>query len=129
MALIGQEITLKRLRRIDSECVELEAESTNPKHRNIRIDTQTEYVEILGVIVGAIVRCHTPGGRKPTWDGNPTWECDAAGPRSNRGTTSSFAVTATILSTKPTAIDLAKHILQIDGGAVGALIGMHGGEG
>ena len=55
MALIGQQITLKRLRRIDSECVELEDESTNPKHRSIRIDTQTEDVEIAGVIVGAVV--------------------------------------------------------------------------
>ena len=55
MAAIGQEITLKRLRRIDSECVEIERESTNPKHRSIRIDGQTDDVEIVGVIVGAVV--------------------------------------------------------------------------
>ena len=56
MAAIGQEITLKRLQRIDSECVEIERESTNPKHRSIRIDGQTEEVEIVvGVIVGAVV--------------------------------------------------------------------------
>ena len=55
VARIGQEITLKRLRRIDDECLELEPESTNPKHRSIRIDAQTEDIEIVGVIVGAVV--------------------------------------------------------------------------
>ena len=62
MALIGQEITLKRLRRINSECIELEPESTNPKHRSIRIDAHAEDVEIVGVILG------------PSWEspGHPT---------------------------------------------------------
>ena len=55
MAAIGQEITLKRLRRVDSECVEIERESTNPKHRSSRIDAQSEEVDIVGVIVGADV--------------------------------------------------------------------------
>ena len=55
VARIGQEITLKRLRRIDDECVELEPESTNPEHESIRIDAQTDDVEIVGVIVGAVV--------------------------------------------------------------------------
>ena len=41
VARIGQGITLKRLRRINDECVELEPESTNPKHRSIRIDAQS----------------------------------------------------------------------------------------
>ena len=61
MAAIGQEITLKRLQRIDSECVEIERESTNPKHRSIRIDEQTEEVEIVvGVIAGPSWGCpHT----------------------------------------------------------------------
>ena len=39
VARIGQGITLKRLRRIDDECVEVEPEST--KHRSIRIDAQS----------------------------------------------------------------------------------------
>ena len=55
VAQIGQEITLRRLRRIDSECVEIERENPNPKHRCIRIDAQTEDVEIVGGIVGAVV--------------------------------------------------------------------------
>ena len=55
VARIGQEITLKRLRRIDDKCIKLEPESTNPKHRSIPIDPQTEDVEIVGVIVGAVV--------------------------------------------------------------------------
>ena len=55
VARVGQEITLKRLRRIDDACVELQPQSTNPKHRSIRIDAQTEDVEIVGVIVGAVV--------------------------------------------------------------------------
>ena len=55
VARIGREIALKRFRRIDDACVELQSESTNPKHRSIRIDAQTEDVEIVGVIVGAVV--------------------------------------------------------------------------
>ena len=55
VARIGQEITLKRFRRINDGCVELQPESTNAEHRTIRIDAQTEDVEIVGVVVGAIV--------------------------------------------------------------------------
>ena len=55
VARIGQEIALKRFRRIDDACVELQPESSNPKHRSIPIDAQTEDVEIVGVIVGAVV--------------------------------------------------------------------------
>ena len=55
VARIGQEITLKRFRRIDAECIELEPESTNPEHKTIRIDPTTEDFQIAGVVVGAIV--------------------------------------------------------------------------
>ena len=55
VARIGQKITLKRFRHVSDECVELEPESTNPKHRSIRIDAQTEDIEIVGVVVGAIM--------------------------------------------------------------------------
>ena len=55
VARIGQTITLKRLRRIDRHCVELQPESTNPTHRSLRLDAQSEDVEIVGVIVGAII--------------------------------------------------------------------------
>ena len=55
VARIGQEITLKRLRRIDDRCIKLKPESTNPEHRSISINPQTEDVEIVGLIVGAVV--------------------------------------------------------------------------
>ena len=55
VARIGQEITLKRFRRISDECIELEPESTNPAHETIRIDPTTEDFQIVGVVVGAIV--------------------------------------------------------------------------
>ena len=55
VARIGQEITLKRFRRINGGCVELQPESTNAEHQTISIDAQTEDVEIVGVVVGAII--------------------------------------------------------------------------
>ena len=55
VARIGQEIMVRRLRRIDAGCVEFQPESTNPKHRSIRIDAQTKDIEIVGVVVGAVV--------------------------------------------------------------------------
>ena len=55
VARIGQKIALKRLRRINDKCIKLEPESTNPEHRSIPINPQTEDVEIVGVIVGAVV--------------------------------------------------------------------------
>ena len=62
VARTGQEITLKRFRRINGACVELQPESTNPEHRTIQIDASTEDVEIVVVVVGAIVcarRCES----------------------------------------------------------------------
>ena len=56
VARIGQEIVVTRLRRINDKCIKLEPESTNPEHRSIPINTQTDNVEIVGVIVGALVR-------------------------------------------------------------------------
>ena len=55
VARIGQEIVVRRLRRIDAGCVELQAESTNPKHRSVRIDGKSKDIEIVGVVVGAVV--------------------------------------------------------------------------
>ena len=65
VARIGQGVTLKRLRRVNKNCVELQPESTNANHRSIRIDAETEDVEIVGVIVGAVVgvlRCQSNWG-------------------------------------------------------------------
>ena len=72
VARIGQKMALRRLRRIDDACVELQPESTNPTHRSIRIDAQTEDVEIVGVVVGAVVG--VPRTRRKEID--PTWRCD-----------------------------------------------------
>ena len=79
VARIGQQIMVRRLRRIDAgcvelqpestnssrahhercdgqrRCVELQPESTNPKHRSIHIDAQTKDSAIVGVVVGAVV--------------------------------------------------------------------------
>ena len=55
VARIGQQIMVRRLRRIDAGCVELQPESTNPKHRSIHIDAQTKDSAIVGVVVGAVV--------------------------------------------------------------------------
>ena len=55
VARIGQEITVKRFRRRNSAVIELQPESTNPEHKPIRIDRQTEDFEIVGVVVGAII--------------------------------------------------------------------------
>lgn len=55
VARIGQDITLKRFRRVSDECIMLEPESTNPEHETIRIDPTTGDFQIVGVVVGAIV--------------------------------------------------------------------------
>ena len=49
VARIGQEIVLKRYRRVSKRVVELQPESTNPEHQPIRIDAQSDDVEIVGV--------------------------------------------------------------------------------
>ncbi len=55
IARIGEEITLKRFRRIDEHIVELRPESNNPEHETICIDALTEDFAIVGVVVGAIM--------------------------------------------------------------------------
>ena len=46
---------LKRFHRRNGDVIELQPESTNPEHKPIRIDRQTEDFEIVGVVVGAII--------------------------------------------------------------------------
>ena len=55
LARIGEEVTLKRLARIDEEHVELQPVSTNPDHQAIEIGPDTDDAEIVGIVVGAIV--------------------------------------------------------------------------
>ena len=65
VARIGQEIVLKRYRRLSASVVELQPESANAEHQPIRIDAQTDDVEIVGVVVVAVVgarRCESERG-------------------------------------------------------------------
>ena len=55
VARIGEQVTLKRYRRIDEKRVELRPESTNPEHLPIMVDLETETFEICGVAVGALL--------------------------------------------------------------------------
>ena len=55
VARIGDQVTLKRYRRIDEQRVELRPESTNPEHQPIVVDLETDAFEVCGVAVGALL--------------------------------------------------------------------------
>ena len=55
VARIGDQVTLKRYRRIDEQRVELRPESTNREHQPIEVDLKEETFEICGVAVGALL--------------------------------------------------------------------------
>ena len=55
VARIGEEVTLKRYERTGPDTVEFQPESTNPQHKPIRVDANTDDVAIVGVVVGAII--------------------------------------------------------------------------
>ena len=55
IARIGAEITVKCFRRMEERRIELQPRSTNPDHRAIVINGETEDWEILGVVVGAMI--------------------------------------------------------------------------
>ena len=55
LARIGEEITLKRLQRIDAEHVELQPVSTNPEHKPIEVGPTTVDAGSVAVVVEAIV--------------------------------------------------------------------------
>ena len=54
VARIGEDITLKRLRRTDDDQVFLDPLSNNPENESIRVDAHSDF-QIAGVVVGAIV--------------------------------------------------------------------------
>lgn len=56
VARIGTDITLKYFHRANDERVELRPRSKNPEHSAIVLDEQTEDWEIVGVVVGAMIR-------------------------------------------------------------------------
>ena len=76
VARIEQKIMVRRMVRINDGCVELQPESTNPKHQSLRIDAQTKDIEIVGVVVGAVVG--VPRTRRQEVDRgcDPGWEPD-----------------------------------------------------
>ena len=55
LARVGDEVTLKRYKRIGPDTVELQPASTSPDHRPIRVDAHTGDIAIVGVVVGAII--------------------------------------------------------------------------
>ena len=65
VARTGLKIVVRHLRRIDEHRVDLQPDSTNAEHETIRIDAQSKDIEIIGVVVGAIVRtCQRSRPRK-----------------------------------------------------------------
>ena len=60
---LGTEITLKCFHRPADNRVELKPCSSNPEHRPIVIDEQTEDWEIVGVVVGAMIGPPRQGSR------------------------------------------------------------------
>ena len=55
VARLDNEVTLKRLRRIDEETVELRPESRNRAHQPRRIDLPNEELRIDGYVVGGLM--------------------------------------------------------------------------
>ena len=55
VARIDNEVTLKRLRRIDTQTVELHPESHNPVHEPRRVDLSEGELHIDGYVVGALM--------------------------------------------------------------------------
>ncbi len=70
VARFGDEVTLKRLVRIDERHVELRPESHNPAHRVMKLDLAKHILDIDGVAVGALIgqirdsRQHLPPERR-----------------------------------------------------------------
>ena len=55
VARLGEQVTLKRFRRIDDRHVELQPASTNEEHRPQVVDAEAEQLHIEGVMVGALI--------------------------------------------------------------------------
>ena len=56
VARFGDEVTMKRLIRIDERHVELRPESQNEAHEVLRLDLVKHILQIEGVVVGALIR-------------------------------------------------------------------------
>ena len=55
VARFGDEVTLKRFRRISKRHVELQPDSHNPEHKSIAIDLAKHILHVDGVAVGALL--------------------------------------------------------------------------
>ena len=55
VARFGDEVTLKRFRRIDRRNIELVPESSNPEHEPIRLDLAKHILHIDGVMARALI--------------------------------------------------------------------------
>ena len=55
VARLGDEVTLKRLVLLDDRTVELHLESTNPKHRPVRLDLTDQDLQIDGRMAGGLI--------------------------------------------------------------------------
>ncbi|MYD93360.1 MAG: repressor LexA [Chloroflexi bacterium] len=55
VARLGEQVTLKRYKRVDDRHVELRPESTNEEHRLQVVDAEAEQLHIEGVMVGALI--------------------------------------------------------------------------
>ena len=56
VARFGDEVTLKKLVRLDERHVELQPDSHNDTHKVMKLDLAKHILEIEGVVVGAIIR-------------------------------------------------------------------------
>ena len=56
VARFGDEVTLKRIVRIDPRHVELRPESHNAKHKVMKLDLAKHILQIEGVVVGALIK-------------------------------------------------------------------------
>ena len=56
VARFGDEVTVKRFVRIDERRVELRPESTNPAHKVLKLDLAKHFLDIDGVVVGALIK-------------------------------------------------------------------------
>lgn len=55
VARVDDEVTLKRFVRLAPQHVELRPESSNPRHKPIRIDLARDRLHIDGIVVGALI--------------------------------------------------------------------------